>query len=77
MMVLEAIHKSGSFIGIGCANGYLMESLSRWLSGSGLALEFYGLDISMKLLDLAKKRLPGWQNRFYQGNTRTSRHYPE
>ena len=27
MMVLEAIHKSGSFLDVGCANGYLMESL--------------------------------------------------
>jgi len=68
MMVLEAIHKSGTFLDVGCANGYLMESLHRWLAGSGLAVEFYGLDISAGLLALAKERLPQWRDRFTLGN---------
>ncbi len=68
MMVLEAIHRAGTFLDVGCANGYLMESLHRWLQGSGLAVEFYGLDISAGLLALAKQRLPHWQNRFFLGN---------
>lgn len=68
MMVLEAIHKDGDFIDIGCANGYLMESLSRWLLGSGLQVEFYGLDFSERLLELAVDRSPGWRERFFHGN---------
>ena len=68
MMILEAIHKNGTFLDVGCANGYLMESLHRWLQGSELQLEFYGLDFSEELIELAKKRLPSWQDRFYLGN---------
>lgn len=68
MMILEAIHRSGTFLDVGCANGHLMESLSRWLQGSGLDVTFYGLDISEGLLALAKQRLPQWADRFYLGN---------
>lgn len=68
MLLLEAIHQSGTFLDVGCANGYLMESLHKWLQGSGLAVEFYGLDISEGLLALAKQRLPHWQDRFFLGN---------
>ncbi len=67
-MVLEAIHRSGTFLDVGCANGYLMEKLHDWLAGTGLSVEFYGLDISEGLLALAKKRLPHWRDRFYLGN---------
>jgi SAM-dependent methyltransferase len=68
MMVLEAIDRGGTFLDVGCANGYLIESLHRWLSGSGLEVVFYGLDLSEGLLDLARRRLPEWQDRFYLGN---------
>jgi SAM-dependent methyltransferase len=68
MMVLEAIHRSGTFLDVGCANGYLMESLHRWLAGSGLTVVFYGLDYSEGLLELARRRLPHWQDRFTLGN---------
>ena len=67
-MILEAIHKSGTLLDVGCANGHLIESLHQWLAGSGLEVEFYGLDISEGLAELAKKRLPHWQNRIYIGN---------
>ena len=67
-MIIEAIHKNGTFLDVGCANGYLIESLHRWLAGSGLEVEFYGLDISEGLVELAKKRLPHWQDRIYIGN---------
>jgi hypothetical protein len=68
MMILEAVHRSGTLLDVGCANGYLMESLERWLGGTGLTVEFYGLDISEPLLNLAKQRLPHWQERFFLGN---------
>lgn len=67
-MLLEAIDKSGRFLDVGCANGYLMESLHRWLTGSGLTVEFCGLDISPGLIELARRRLPQWQERFFTGN---------
>jgi ubiquinone/menaquinone biosynthesis C-methylase UbiE len=68
MLVLEAIDRDGTFLDVGCANGYLMESLHRWLQGTGLTVEFYGLDISEGLLALAKARLPHWADRFFLGN---------
>lgn len=67
-MIIEAIHKSGTFLDVGCANGHLIETLSEWLKGSGLTIEFYGLDISEGLVESAKKRLPYWQNRIFLGN---------
>jgi hypothetical protein len=67
-MILEAIHKSGTLLDVGCANGHLMESLHQWLEGSGLKLGFYGLDISEGLVELAKKRLPHLKDRIHVGN---------
>ena len=48
-MILEAIHRDGDFLDVGCANGHLMEMLDKWLGGSGLSVEFFGLDISKGL----------------------------
>ncbi|MBP1991587.1 class I SAM-dependent methyltransferase [Paenibacillus eucommiae] len=68
-MILEAIHKNGSFIDVGCANGYLLESLDRWTKSLGYySVEFYGLDISEGLIDLAVQRLPDWKDRLFIGN---------
>ena len=67
-MVMEAIHRSGAFLDVGCANGLLIESLDQWLLGSGLKLEFSGIDISSELVDLATKRLPLWKERIFVGN---------
>jgi SAM-dependent methyltransferase len=67
-MILEAIHKDGSFLDVGCANGYLIECLQRWVEGSGLNVEFYGVDISEELIDLARTRLPDRSGRFFLAN---------
>lgn len=63
-IILEAVHKSGSFLDVGCANGHLVESLTHWL-GTSFNIAFYGLDISEELVDLAKRRLPDWNDRFF------------
>ena len=68
LMILEALHKDGSFLDIGCANGYLIECLQKWIEGSGLKVEFYGVDISEELIDLAQKRLPDRSDRFSVAN---------
>ena len=67
-MIIEAVHKSGSFLDVGCANGHLIEMLHRWLSGTEVDVTFYGLDISEGLLALARRRLPEWHDRFFLGN---------
>lgn len=53
---------------VGCANGYLMESLERWGRERGTPIEPYGLDISWRLAALARRRLPAWADRIEVGN---------
>ena len=71
LLLLEAIQKSGSLLDVGCANGYLIESLYKWANAVGFSLDVYGLDISEEIIGLAKARLPQWQDRFYIGNALT------
>jgi hypothetical protein len=66
--VLAAVDEPGDFLDIGCASGYLMESVYRWAADGGLAVEPYGLDISPELADLARQRLPQWTDRIWVGN---------
>ena len=68
LMVLEAIHKDGSFLDVGCANGYLIECLQKWTAGSGLSVNFHGVDISEELIALAQRRLPDRSDRFFVAN---------
>ncbi len=69
--IAECIHKSGSFLDIGCANGFLLECLLKWTDERGLQIDPYGLDISEKLLSLAKARLPEYTDQLYLGNAFT------
>jgi hypothetical protein len=66
--VADAIDRDGTFLDVGCANGYLMECLPRW---TPFAVEPYGLDISSELVDLARTRLPAWSDRIFVGNALT------
>jgi 2-polyprenyl-3-methyl-5-hydroxy-6-metoxy-1,4-benzoquinol methylase len=56
--IVEPVTKSGSFLDIGCASGLLMESVVAWAGEAGHRLEPYGLDISERLAELARRRLP-------------------
>ncbi|MCL2548766.1 MAG: class I SAM-dependent methyltransferase [Symbiobacteriaceae bacterium] len=49
MILLEAVHKDGTFLDVGCANGHLMEMLHKWGTGIGFDLQMYGLEISQVL----------------------------
>jgi SAM-dependent methyltransferase len=66
--VMAPIHKDGSFLDIGCANGLLMESVFDWACEDGHCVEPFGLDISEKLAELAQRRLPQWRDRIFVGN---------
>jgi SAM-dependent methyltransferase len=70
-VVAEAIDRDGAFLDIGCASGLLMESVVAWAAESGVVVEPYGLDISAKLADLARSRLPTWADHIYTGNAMT------
>ncbi len=67
-LIAEAIDRDGSFLDVGCASGYLMETLTQWCRGRGHTIEPYGLDISPALADLARRRLPHWADRIFAGN---------
>jgi len=64
-----AIHRDGTFLDVGCANGLLMESMVEWTRADrGFRLEPHGLDISPALVGLARRRLPVWADRIWAGN---------
>lgn len=66
--ITRAFHKDGTFLDIGCANGYLMECARRWAADDGRAIEPYGLEVIPSLAELARRRLPLWADRIHTGN---------
>jgi Methyltransferase domain len=66
--VADAIEREGAYLDVGCANGYLMESVARWTAERGLAVEPHGVDLSPELVSLARRRLPRWADRIWVGN---------
>lgn len=63
--IATAIDAPGSFLDVGCANGYLLECLVGW---ADFEIEPYGIDIAPAVVSLARHRLPHWNNRFFVGN---------
>jgi SAM-dependent methyltransferase len=63
--IAAAIHRPGSFLDVGCANGLLMESVVEWAEHR---VEPYGLDFTSGLVDLARARLPRWADRIFLGD---------
>lgn len=67
-LLARALHKSGTFLDVGCANGLLMESLPARAEDCGFRLEPHGLDLSPELVRVARGRLPHWSGRIHAGN---------
>jgi len=66
--IADCIDKSGSFLDIGCANGYLLECILKWTAERNINIIPYGLDLSEKLTELTKQRLPIYKQNIYTGN---------
>jgi SAM-dependent methyltransferase len=66
--ILEALAGDGTFLDVGCANGYLLESLLAWSSVRGVRLTPYGVDCSAGLVALAQERLPAYREHFFVAN---------
>jgi SAM-dependent methyltransferase len=64
----DCLDRSSSFLDIGCANGYLLECLLGWAGEGGLQVEPYGLDISARLVELARQRLDHYSDHFFTAN---------
>lgn len=62
-LIADAALPGQTFLDVGCANGLLMESMAEWAG-----VEPYGLEISLELAGLARRRLPHWSNRIWVGN---------
>jgi SAM-dependent methyltransferase len=70
-VIVRPMHRDGTFLDVGCANGLLMESVKSWAALDGGAIEPYGLDLSARLADLARDRCPQWADRIFVGNALT------
>jgi SAM-dependent methyltransferase len=66
--ILAAVDRGGSFLDVGCANGFLLECLVAWASARGHALVPFGLDASAELIALARRRLPAFAAHLFVGN---------
>jgi len=66
--ILEAISEEGTLLDVGCANGYLLECLVGWGQERGLKLTPYGVDLSPRLIALARERLPAFARHFFVAN---------
>lgn len=66
--VADCIERSGAFLDIGCANGYLLECILNWTAERGLTIEPYGIDLSGRLIGMSKERLPHFAGNFFVGN---------
>jgi SAM-dependent methyltransferase len=69
--VADCVDKPGSFLDIGCANGYLLECCIEWTAERQIKIEPYGVDISKKLIELARQRLPQYRDNFFVANAFT------
>lgn len=69
--ILQAIHRDGAFLDIGCASGHLMECLVEWAADDGYEIEPYGLELIPAIADVARARLPRWADRIHTGNVMT------
>lgn len=69
--IVDCVAKPGSFLDIGCANGYLLECILYWTSDRGLQIKPYGIDISEELVALARNRLSAYSGNIHVGNGMT------
>jgi SAM-dependent methyltransferase len=63
--IAECIEKPGLFLDIGCTNGYLLECILKWTSDG---ITPYGIDLSARLIKVAKERSPKFESNLYVGN---------
>jgi SAM-dependent methyltransferase len=67
-LIADGVDRDGAFLDIGCANGFLLECLVGWVAAKGHRIEPFGLDFSPELIELARRRLPQWEERLFIGN---------
>ena len=66
--IADAVHRSGHFMDVGCANGLLLETLMVWVGERGLTIQPHGIDFISKLVDPARERHPAHADSFEVAN---------
>jgi len=66
--VAHCMNQSGTFLDIGCANGYLLECVVKWAGEREIEIGPWGLDLSEKLVGMAKERLKKKKKQIFVGN---------
>ena len=67
-VIASAFDRNGKWLDVGCANGLLMETLTAWVAEKRRRVEPYGLDLSERIAERARERLPQWSARIWSGN---------
>jgi SAM-dependent methyltransferase len=70
-VIANAFDHDGTWLDVGCANGLLMETLTQWAAEKGVRIEPYGLELSARIAEHARERLPLWADRIWTGNVMT------
>ena len=55
---MEGVHKDGTFLDVGCANGVLLRDLCMWAKEKSINLIPFGFDINRKLIEESRKKIP-------------------
>ena len=66
--LLDAVDGDGDFLDLGCANGYLIETVIDWAGKRGIDLNPYGVDLNPLLLQEAIRRFPNHAHHFWVAN---------
>jgi trans-aconitate methyltransferase len=62
--LVDGIHRNGTFLDVGCANGLLAADVVDWARQRGFQLVPHGVDLGARLVALARERLPGHADNF-------------
>jgi SAM-dependent methyltransferase len=66
--IADAFDRDGTWLDVGCANGLLMKTLAAWVAERGHRIAPYGLELSARVAEAARRRLPHWADRIWAGN---------
>lgn len=68
---LAPVDRPGSYLDIGCSNGFLLECLLAWAKLKRVALVPFRLDYSQEIVQLARQKLTRYKADIYHGKVYT------